>query len=191
MPLEAEQHAVLSESACCFSGICTKDNYYSSKEVTRIIYKYFRVDFLTLYHAVFNQIVVHSIQTTQNITEAALLLNMTSQNLSTYSMRNIGTTPTKIKSEVFNMNDTSKSISEVLLILANQKPEDKKNITLRKLGVDYKFIRTLRKSGIPIISVPGRNGGYNLDRTPESVCVSWVNNVRRARGIEPPLKTLF
>ena len=25
MPLEAEQHAVLSETACCFSGICTKD----------------------------------------------------------------------------------------------------------------------------------------------------------------------
>lgn len=166
----------------------SKDNYYSSKEVTRIIYKYFRVDFLTLYHAVFNQIVVHTIQSSQTLTDAALSLNMTSQNLSTYSMRNIGTTPTKIKSEVFNMNDTSKSISEVIIILAN---EDKKNITLRELGVDYNFIRTLRKSGIPIISVPGRNGGYNLDRTPESVCVSWVNNVRRARGIEPPLKTLF
>ncbi len=165
----------------------SRENYYSSKEVTRIISKTFGVDFITLYHAVFNQIVVHTIQSSQTLTDAALSLNMTSQNLSTYSMRHIGTTPKIIKREVPTMKD--KSISEVLLILANQ-PENQ-NVSMRTLGVDYEFIRTLRKSGIPIISVPGRNGGYNLDRTPASVCISWVNNVRRARGIEPPLKTLF
>ena len=164
----------------------SKENYYSSKEISRIVSKHFGVDFITLYHAVFNQIVVHTIQSSQTLTDAALSLNMTSQNLSTYSMRHIGTTPKIIKREVHTMKD--KSISEVLIILAN---EDKKNITLRELGVDYNYIRTLRKSGIPIISVPGRNGGYNLDRTPASVCISWVNNVRRARGITPPLKTLF
>ncbi len=55
----------------------SRENYYSSKEVTRIISKTFGVDFITLYHAVFNQIVVHTIQSSQTLRDAALSLNMT------------------------------------------------------------------------------------------------------------------
>ena len=166
----------------------SREMYYSPKEISRTIIKHFGIGFCTLFHAIYNPIVVHAIHSTQSSTEAASLLDMTSQNLSNYTLRHIGSTPQKIKREVQRMNN--KSISEVLLILANRSA-DKKNTTLRELGVDYSYIRALRRAHIPIVSVPGRNGGYNLGRTPASVCISWVNNVRRARGITPPLKTLF
>ena len=54
----------------------SKENYYSSKEISRIVSQNFGVDFITLYHAVFNQIVVHTIQSSQTLTDAALSWQM-------------------------------------------------------------------------------------------------------------------
>lgn len=76
-----------------------------------------------------------------------------------------------------------KTIKEVLLILVRQ-PEGQ-NITLRQLGVNSDFIRKMRKAGLPVISVPGRHGGYNLERTSADSCLSWINNIRKSMGIGP------
>ena len=54
-----------------------------------------------------------------------------------------------------------------------------KNLTLKQLGVPRFIITNLRQKGYNIISVPGRyNGGYNLNYTSKSNCLSWINNIR-------------
>lgn len=55
------------------------------------------------------------------------------------------------------------------------------NITLKQLGVPRCIIVSLRQKNYDIISVPGRNGGYNLGRTSKKDCLAWINKIRTNR----------
>lgn len=166
------------------------DLHYSTKQTERKISDYFGgVGFDLLRHIIFTPIVVHMIRSTPNSTAAATSLSMTSQGLCNYTQRHLNSSPSKIKAEK-KMNEVKeeKSIKEVLLIMA--KMSNEKNVTLHELGVTSDFIKKMRKAGLPVISVPGRSGGYNLDKTSREACRTWINNMRASRNLGP-LTVLF
>ncbi len=166
------------------------DLHYSTKQTGRKISDCFGgVGFDLLRHVIFSPIVVHTIRSTPNSTAAATSLSMSSQALCNYTMRHLNSSPSKIKAEM-KMKEVKeeKSVKEVLLIMA--KMPDEKNVTLHELGVTSDFIKRMRKAGLPVISVPGRSGGYNLDRSSREVCRTWINNIRASRNLGP-LTVLF
>lgn len=167
-----------------------RDLHYSSKHTERKISDCFGgVGFDLLRHVIFSPIVVHTIRSTPNSTAAATSLSMSSQALCNYTMRHLNSSPSKIKADM-KMKEVKeeKSVKEVLLIMA--KMPDEKNVTLHELGVTSDFIKKMRKAGLPVISVPGRSGGYNLDRSSREVCRTWINNIRASRNLGP-LTVLF
>lgn len=108
--------------------------------------------------------------------EAARNLNMSEKNFSIYLKRHPNCSSKSIASKEITMKNSK---SEVLLMLATA-PEPK---TLKELNTTISVIRTMRSSGIEIISIPGRyKSGYKLDPSQHSKCLSWVNNWRVSMG---------
>ncbi len=161
--------------------IAKEDLHYTQKHTERKIKSYFGVGFTTLRDLFFAQIVLNTIHSTPDLTVAATILDMSSQSLSNYCRRHFHSTPTKLKVVEDKKMTEEKSIKEVLLIMA--KLPDNTNITLHELGVRRNVIAKMRKAGLPIVSVPGRSGGYNLDKTSRDSCLSWINNWRASRNI--------
>ena len=166
-----------------------RDLHYSPKHTERKISDFFGVGFDLLRHIIFTPIVVHTIRSAPNSTAAATSLCMSSQSLWNFTQRHLNSSPSKIKADM-KMKEVKeqKSVKDVLLILAEM--PDKKNVTLHELGVTSDFIKKMRKAGLPVISVPGRSGGYNLDRSSREVCRTWINNIRASRNLGP-LTVLF
>lgn len=166
------------------------DLHYSTKQTGRKISDCFGgVGFDLLRHVVFSPIVVHTIRSTPNSTAAATSLSMSSQALCNYTMRHLNSSPSKIKADM-KMKEVKeqKSVKEVLLIMA--KMPNEKNVTLHELEVTSDFIKKMRSAGLPVLSVPGRSGGYNLDKSSRDACITWINNIRASRNLGP-LTVLF
>lgn len=86
------------------------------------------------------------------------------------------------------MNNTTQKQMAKAMVLQRLATNPTGNLTLKQLGVSNDIIISLRNDDkIAIISVPGRNGGYNIAKTDKDQCISWINKIRKNRfGITEP-----
>lgn len=156
-----------------------KEVNYSTKQVTRLCEKAFKQRYTMLRKVmVFSEIIEMILlqnKTQEKVAEELSFSDVVQLRHFVKSFNNQSLTQIKREGAVrMNKPQIMALESQTISRLFNTQ----NNLTIKQLDVPYSIISGLRKKGFDIISVPGRNGGYNLDVQSKQKCLTWINNIR-------------